>query len=237
MGITITKVTGIGGNPPTQILIEGTISSCEFGFVTISTCSTQRVIPIDFTTLRSDPLNPGTRLWELIYRNDLGCSCGAKVKVEVSCSLGMPSGDTETIEWILDCGCCEEVTVDLDTQPLPCEPVGGGTVPVQFSATLSPAGCTGPFEWKVSRVTGTSSTVLQQFTPGGSTFSYQFPGAGTYKVNVRVQQPASCDDTSLTDSYTFTIHPCTACSVTLSGPTRTPCTDGPPTPLQTYTAM
>ena len=89
MSITITKVTGIGGNPPTQIQIEGTISNCENGFVAISECSSQTVVPIDFNTATPIPGSPGTRSWSLIYTNDRGCHCGDEIKVAASCTLGM----------------------------------------------------------------------------------------------------------------------------------------------------
>lgn len=133
--------------------------------------------------------------------------------------------------------CCDEVTLSRSTQPLPCLPAGGGTVSVQYTATLSPMGCSGPFEWKVTNdLTG---LVIQPFTPGGSTFSYLFASAGNYKVNVRVKQDSSCDDSVLSDSDTFSIAQCPTgtCSVAVSGPQQTTCTDGAPTPPQTYTAM
>lgn len=106
-------------------------------------------------------------------------------------------------------GCCDEVTVTVDTLPLPCVPAGGGTVSIQFSASLLPTGCTGPFEWKVTDVT--TNTVLQPFALGSSTFSYPFSSAGTYRVNVRVQQAGTCDDPVLTDSITFTLVACALC--------------------------
>ncbi len=106
-------------------------------------------------------------------------------------------------------GCCDEVTVTVDTQPLPCVPAGGGTVSIQFSASLLPTGCTGPFEWKVTDVA--TNTVLQPFALGSSTFSYPFASAGTYRVNVKVQQASTCDDPVLTDSVTFILVECTQC--------------------------
>src|SRR5436189_143199 len=83
-------------------------------------------------------------------------------------------------------------------------PPAGGTVTVQFSAALSPMGCSGgPFEWKVTNLS--TGVVLQPFTAGGSTFSYVFSVAANYKVNVRVQQAETCEDPVLTDSVTFPI--------------------------------
>ncbi len=49
MAVTITKISGIGGNPPTGIQVEGTASGCEKVYVTVS-CSTDPVVPIDIPT-------------------------------------------------------------------------------------------------------------------------------------------------------------------------------------------
>lgn len=131
--------------------------------------------------------------------------------------------------------CCDEVTLAIDTQPLPCLGTGGGAVTVGFSATLAPAGCTGPFEWQVRNLT--TNSVIQPFTAGGATFSHAFSTPGNYKVNVRVAQDSSCDDPTLSDSVTFDILNCPPCAVGLTGPTQTACPDGPATAAQTYTAM
>ena len=135
-----------------------------------------------------------------------------------------------------DCNarCCDEVTVAIATQPLPCIGTSGSPVSVQFTASLTPAGCTGTFEWKVTNLS--TNTVLQAFAPGGASFSYSFPVAGSYKVNVRVPQDSSCDDPWLTDSVTLTIAACPPCAVSVTGPTQTACTDAPPTAPQTFTA-
>ena len=229
MAVTITKISGIGGNPPTGIQVEGTASGCEKVYVTVS-CSTDPVVPIDIPTGGNHP-------WSVTYKNSMGCSCGDLVTASASCTLGFPAGDTKTVTLPLNCDppCCDEVTIAIDTRLLPCIPEGGGSVSVQFSAALLPAGCPGgTFEWKVTNLT--TGVVPQQFSLGGPTFSYPFPVAATYKVNVRVQQATTCDDPVLTNSVTFKIDPCTPCSVIVSGPTLTPCTDGPPTPLQAYTA-
>ncbi len=228
MALTITKITGIG-NPPTAIQVEGTVSGCEKVYVTVS-CSTDPVVAIDIPTGGSHP-------WSITYKNNLGCDCGAQVTASASCVSGLPAGATLTKTLPLTCdppGCCDEVTITVDTEPLPCFRAGGGAIVILFSAALSPQGCTGPLEWKVTDLS--TGTVIWPFTPGGSTFSYAFASAGTYKVNVKVQQASSCDDPLLTDSVTFTLVDCSTCAVAVSGPQTTPCTDGPPTPSQTYTA-
>jgi hypothetical protein len=152
-----------------------------------------------------------------------------------SYSVCLKSGECSAICVPLDvsCGtCCDEVTLSIVSQP--CLPLNGGPATVSFSAAILPVGCSGNFEWKVTDL-GTN-TVLQPYTPGSATFSRAFAAAGTYKVNVRVQQDSACDDPVLTDSVTFTLTACSACAVNISGPTQTPCTDSAPTAQQTFTA-
>ncbi len=232
-GITGPGGSGFTGSVPPYLRVRGNITGCPpattGGQPTVSVVTgcggAQRVI-VD-----------ATGNWECEFRNQENCPCGSQRNVTVTCD-GDPAC-TKTFSRAIECGkdgaCCDEVTLSIDTaMPLPCIPAGGGSVSVQFSAALSPAGCTGPFEWKVTNLS--TGAVLQPFTSGASTFSYSFPVAGSYKVNVRVQQATTCDDPVLTDSVTFPISDCTSCTVTVTGPTPTPCTDGPPTPPQTYTA-
>src|SRR4051812_31323706 len=114
MALTITKITGIGGNPPTSIQVEGTVSGCEEVYVTVS-CSTDPIVPIGI------PVG-GLRPWSVTYTNTKGCGCGDSVTASASCVLGMPGGATLTTTLPLNCDppCCDEVTIDIDTQPLPC---------------------------------------------------------------------------------------------------------------------
>jgi hypothetical protein len=239
MTVKITKITGIGGNPPQYIRVEGEVDGCEALKVTTGCTQGVWLCPISVG---------GHSPWSLEVPNDSNCSCGSSVDVWAVCSLGAPADakikatlSPTNLTLICDppppAGCCDEVTITIDTKPLPCYPVKGGTVSVQFSAALSPKGCTGgPFEWKVTNLSTVPQSVIQPFTPGAAIFSYPFAGAGTYKVNVKVQQAGTCDDPLLTHSVTFTINPCTPCSVVVKGPQQTPCTDGAPTSQQTYTA-
>ena len=229
MALTINpSIKGIGGNPPTHIRVEGTVTGCEVLHVLTSCNSNVILVPI--------PTGGGNQ-WSIDVPNDKGCGCGTLVKVTAYCGLGEPSDQKVSTPLILICDppdCCDEVTIAIDTQPIPCFPNGGGPIPIQFSATLSPGGCAGSFQWQVTNVT--TSMVIQPYTPGISTFSYPFTGTGTYKVNVRVQQDSTCEDPVLGDSITFEIVKCTLCAVGISGPRLTPCTDGAPTAQQTYTA-
>lgn len=233
MAVVVTKVTGIGGSPPAQLLVEGTVTNCEKVYVSI-TCATDPALPLDVQGLPFDPVTQ-ERLWSFVFPNDKGCLCGGNVKVHASCVLGMPDASTTTFDLPIICsppGCCDEVMIAPPS--VPCLPLDGSPVTGTFSATLAPAGCTGPFEWQVSNYA--TNAVLHPYAAGTSTFSYAFTAPGTYKVNVRVQQSATCDDPVLTDSVLAVVVPCTTCQVRITGPAVLPCTDGPPTAPQTFVA-
>ena len=217
-----------GGSPPMQsVTVTATVMlnpgtgtspiSCEFGdggFASQSVPNPSSFVP-QTVTFQHDYL-PGT--YSLCLRS------GECPQV---CETVHPSCQA----------CCDEVTIDATTQPpAPCLPIGGGPVTVAFTASISPGGCTGPFEWKVSNMTSGTAVVVQPFMPGGATFSFAFASAGTYKVNVRVSQGGDCDDSQLTDSVTLTIATCPPCAVSLTGPQQTACTDAAPTAPQTFTA-
>jgi hypothetical protein len=79
MPITITGVTGLGGSPPTDLLVSGTVTTCEEVIVTTS-CSAQPVkvaIPTG-----------GPNTWSAVLPNDKQCPCGAKVDVTATCAIG-----------------------------------------------------------------------------------------------------------------------------------------------------
>ena len=72
MPITITGVTGLGGSPPTSLLVTGTVDTCESVIVTTS-CSAKPVtvaIP-----------SGGPNSWNAVLPNDKQCPCGATVDV------------------------------------------------------------------------------------------------------------------------------------------------------------
>jgi len=79
MPITITGVTGLGGSPPTSLLVTGTVTTCESVEVTTS-CSASPVkvaIPTG-----------GPNVWSAVLPNDKQCPCGAKVDVTATCTSG-----------------------------------------------------------------------------------------------------------------------------------------------------
>ena len=67
MAVTITRITGIGGSPPAQIRVEGTVSGCEYVQVMSSCSSNPAQIPIQ---------TGGLNQWSVDIPNDKGCPCG-----------------------------------------------------------------------------------------------------------------------------------------------------------------
>ncbi|MCM3872024.1 MAG: PKD domain-containing protein [Pyrinomonadaceae bacterium] len=202
MPIKITKITGIGGNPPTHITVDGTVTNCDEVYVKV-TCTDEEVKLIK--TPKGGP-------WSATFSNDRGCGCGESASASAACSRNMAGAVKETM--LIACDppppvCCDRLSISIDTNPLPCIPTGGGTVSIRCSATLWPKGCTGPFEWEVSN--SSTGTVIQPFTPGSSTFSYAYSAAGTYQVTVRVKQANSCSAPILTDKIKLTIIECAPC--------------------------
>jgi hypothetical protein len=79
MPITITGVTGLGGSPPTSLLVSGTVATCESVVVTTS-CSAAPV------TVAIPTGGPNT--WNAVLPNDKQCPCGATVEVTATCAIG-----------------------------------------------------------------------------------------------------------------------------------------------------
>ncbi len=218
MAVTITKVTGIGGNPPTHIQIEGTVSGCEKVYVTVN-CTTDAVVPID--------IHGGTHTWSITYKNDKGCGCGTPVIVSASCVLGMPAGDTLTITLPLICDNCPTLIVTADP-PGPCV---NGNRSVTFHASVSgiPAGGADVLQWGFPNSTHLSTTAFVVTSNGplpDQIVEYVASTAGSVARTADLQTilPADCPPVSVT----VTIDPCPSCcpNLTLSQPTVTGCAPG-----------
>ena len=108
------------------------------------------------------------------------------------------------------------------------------TAPQTYTATTSKP-FTGTYSWEVFKSPGTMPIHQSQ---GGAAFTFAFPGPGDYTVNVSIQTQG-CANPTASSSVSVKVDPCpdtTACTISLSGPVTTDCTDGPPTAPQTYTA-
>ncbi len=79
MTIAITSVTGVGGSPPTSLVVSGTVSTCEQVEVTTS-CSASPVIVAIPTG--------GPNVWDAVLPNDKRCPCGHTVEVAARCTIG-----------------------------------------------------------------------------------------------------------------------------------------------------
>ena len=228
MAVTITSVQGTGaGTTPATIHVDGTASGCES--IEVSSPCSDKTITVQQTAT-------GTWSWSADLPNDKRCGCGAQIRVDAWCTIGAASGAT-SFTGTLQCGpptdCWDDVTLTTPS-PLPCAPQGG-TVNATFTAQVTPVtpAYAGGYEWEVrDQVAG---AIVQPFTAGGAAFTFAF-AAGTYRVRVRVRQP-DCDQGDLIDADSFTIAPCGACALTVSGPTTTPCVSGGATAPQNYTAQ
>ena len=93
MPITITGVTGLGGSPPTSLLVSGTVATCESVVVTTS-CSANPVkvaIPTG-----------GPNTWNAVLPNDKQCPCGATVEVTATCEVGKKDSAKGTFTIVCD---------------------------------------------------------------------------------------------------------------------------------------
>jgi hypothetical protein len=79
MPITITGVTGLGGSPPTSLLVSGTVDTCESVDVTTSCSAAPVTVPIP---------TGGPNTWNAVLPNDKQCPCGATVDVTATCTIG-----------------------------------------------------------------------------------------------------------------------------------------------------
>ena len=133
IAVHITSVTGIGGgNPPTQLLVEGTASSCEAVSV-VANCTKGLEKPIDIS---ATPVNAaGQNVWSVALKVDPNCPCGTVITVSADCALGAPGGDSKTFTL---CDECPTVTVDVVVGD--CEQTGplAGTRPVTYTVTFNP---------------------------------------------------------------------------------------------------
>jgi hypothetical protein len=107
MSITITSVTGLGGSPPTQLLVEGTVSTCER--VEVRTSCSANPVTVAIPT-------GGPNVWHAVLPNDKHCPCGVRVDVTATCTIG--AHDTATGSFTIVCastGACFDNPEDVRT--------------------------------------------------------------------------------------------------------------------------
>jgi hypothetical protein len=79
MPISITSVTGLGGSPPTSLLVSGTVTTCEQ--VVVKTPCSAAPVTVAIPT-------GGPNVWNVILPNDKQCPCGTTIEVTASCTIG-----------------------------------------------------------------------------------------------------------------------------------------------------
>ncbi len=189
----------------------------------------------------------GKGIWRIAINRDISSSTAAP-----SLRLGGPPGNTVLEPYVSPYGtnegilaiefegyeiypanCCDSVAITPRTVDVCLGSSGAATA--QFAAALSLNGCSGNFRWRI-RDAGTLQ-VIQPYQAGSSQFSASFASAGSYRVEVRVDQSADCDDPALTDYAVVNVAAsCPPCSVSIQGPTTTPCVNSGPTAPATFTA-
>lgn len=105
MPITITAVTGLGGSPPTSLLVSGTVETCER--VVVETSCSAAPVTVDIPT-------GGLNTWNAVLPNDKQCPCGATVDVRATCTSG--ANDTAKGTFTINCtsqGACFDNPDDI----------------------------------------------------------------------------------------------------------------------------
>lgn len=79
MPISITSVTGLGGSPPTSLLVSGTVTTCEQ--VVVKTSCSAAPVTVAIPT-------GGPNVWNAVLPNDKQCPCGVTIDISASCAIG-----------------------------------------------------------------------------------------------------------------------------------------------------
>ena len=206
MALTITSISGTGGNPPTHIIVTGTVTGCEQLHVMCSCTNTVMPVPIP---------TGGANNWSISLPNDKNCPCGAQVTVTAYCGIGAPGDAKATVTLTLNCDTCPQVSGAMST-PGDCDASSARPVtltvnfnpPVPQNATASvswiPGGTLAPSTTVLNTGAGTVATVSQ-------TFNYP---AGTYYPTavVACTLPGGQVCTTTVVAFgTLTVPPCLGC--------------------------
>lgn len=220
MPVTITKISGIGGNPPAFIQVEGTVSGCEKVYVTVS-CSTDPIVPINIPSA-------GTHPWSKTFKNSNTCGCGTSVTASASCILGFPAADTQTVTLPLNCDDCPTATITV-TQDATCV---NGKHTVTLKATVTPPTGGPAFgQWDYGYAPPGGSSLGASFYVGSgppqvltATMDYPPSGPNTYTASLKLNKPphVGCTDPQVT--FAVTDCPPPSCEVLLTySPNPVPC--------------
>jgi len=172
MAITITRVTGLGGNPPTSIRVEGTSSGCEKVLVRTTCSSKDAEVPVV------------SGQWGAILDNVKNCSCGTDIEVTAVCTLGANAGDT--VKFPLPCGDCPTVSISTSR----ADDCVNGKRRITVTVSVSPP-LTATQALMLDFGDGTTGAAITVAGP----FSYQHdytPSPNGYTIAVTTILPAGC---------------------------------------------
>lgn len=172
MPVTITSVSGMGGNPPVTIQITGTVEGCEDLEIRCSCTQNSSVLAIPAGAAGS---------WSTTVPNDNGCSCGQTVTVSATCVKGRPDS-SGAVQLPLEC--CP--TAVLHTAEVgDCDAAGKRpvTLDIEFSFPL-PAGSSLIWTWGDPAL---PIPLVMPIAAAGTTFSAsESYSAGTWQPTVTV---------------------------------------------------
>ncbi|MBI3574989.1 MAG: hypothetical protein HY083_04985 [Gammaproteobacteria bacterium] len=229
MAVIITKITGIGGNPPTHIRVEGTVTGCEMLDVE-SSCSTIRM-PVGIPS-------GGFNQWLIDLPNSRNCACGASVQVTAYCNLGAPNAAIVKATLGLLCEICPTVIITADP-PGPCV---NGKRSVTFHASVNGIPATGAvLQWSFPNSSQPSTTAFLVMNNGPLPdqiveYTANVSGSIAQTASLQTILPANCPPAPVSVT-SVTIDPCPSCcpGITLSQPTVTGC--APASAVVSFTAV
>lgn len=192
MAVTITRITGSGGNPPTAITVEGTATGCERVRVRCSCWATDQ------------PVNVQNGQWAATAPNSGACACGARVEVSVTCDIGAAAEDKGF--FVIDCGNCPQVAITA-TRAGDCV---NGKRSVGITVAVTPP-LTATQVLQIDFGDGTATPVITAGGPFSFTHDY-LPSAAGYTVTVTVVLPQGCASAT----QQVAVPPCPDCCPTLS---------------------
>ena len=187
MTVTITSVSGSGGNPPTSISVVGTMTNCEN--VSVKSSCSHTVVTAH------GPNKP----WSVDLPNDAGCHCGDDITVTVWCGLGTPSADQAVLKVALPCDDCPSIKLSAD----PAGPCVNGKRQVTIHAMVNSFSSPTIVQWDFSGSNNPSTTAFSLPGTGSDlnptvTYTADPSAQLTEIVTLKTISPHDCPDFTTT---------------------------------------